>query len=377
MPTFYEFFAGGGMARAGLGDAWECLFANDIDPKKGSSYLDNWKDEVLRVENVGRLTTADLPGIPDLVWASFPCQDLSLAGNGAGLKGTRSGTFWPFWELVKGLHSEERHPSVIVLENVCGALTSHDGSDFRSLISALRQEGYKAGAVVIDAALFVPQSRPRLFIIGVCADVPTHSLTTDQPTAPFHTTAIRTAYQNLPPVDREDWLWWKLPKPAPRMKTFADIVEHDAPWHTKKQTDFLLSLMLPRHRAKVETAKKMKRRIIGTIYKRTRPDKAGIRAQRAEIRFDDIAGCLRTPGGGSSRQSILVVEGDEVRSRLLTPREAARLMGLGNEYILPDKYNDAYHLMGDGLVVPVVSHIATYLLAPLIRNLRLRMEDAA
>ena len=132
MPTFYEFFAGGGMARAGLGEGWQCLFANDIDPKKGASYLDNWKDKVLKVENVGRLTTSDLPGTPDLVWASFPCQDLSLAGSGAGLSGDRSGTFWPFWELVKGLHAEERHPSVIVLENVCGALTSHDGSDFRS-----------------------------------------------------------------------------------------------------------------------------------------------------------------------------------------------------------------------------------------------------
>ncbi len=377
MPTFYEFFAGGGMARAGLGEDWQCLFANDIDPKKGASYLDNWKDKVLKVENVGRLTTSDLPGTPDLVWASFPCQDLSLAGNGAGLSGERSGTFWPFWELVKGLHAEERHPSVIVLENVCGALTSHDGSDFRSLVRALRLEGYKAGAVVIDAALFVPQSRPRLFIIGTRADVPTHVLTTEEPSSPFHTTAIRTAYLKLPACDRAAWLWWKLPMPEQRTKTFADIMENDAPWHTKKQTDFLLSLMLPLHKAKVEAAKKLKRRIIGTIYKRTRPDEVGVRAQRAEIRFDDIAGCLRTPGGGSSRQSILVVEGNKVRSRLLTPREAARLMGLEDDYILPDKYNDAYHLMGDGLVVPVVSHIGTNLLAPLIRNLRLGMEDAA
>ena len=207
--------------------------------------------------------------------------------------------------------------------------------------------------------------------------MPTHGLTTEEPSSPFHTTAIRTAYLNLPVVDRKAWLWWKLPMPEQRTKTFADIMENDAPWHTKKQTDFLLSLMLPLHKAKVEAAKKLKRRIIGTIYKRTRPDEAGVRAQRAEIRFDDIAGCLRTPGGGSSRQSILVVEGNKVRSRLLTPREAARLMGLEDDYILPDKYNDAYHLMGDGLAVPVVSHIGTNLLAPLIRNLKLGMEDAA
>jgi DNA (cytosine-5)-methyltransferase 1 len=95
MPTFYEFFAGGGMARAGLGKKWECLFANDIDAKKGASYVANWGDEHLRIEDVGTLVTADLPGRADLAWASFPCQDLSLAGAGAGLKGKRSRINWP------------------------------------------------------------------------------------------------------------------------------------------------------------------------------------------------------------------------------------------------------------------------------------------
>jgi len=365
------------MARAGLGDTWNCLFANDVDPKKALSYKDNWTDKVLNVKDVGLLKTSDLPGVPDLIWASFPCQDLSLAGNGAGLSGNRSGTFWPFWKLVKGLRKEERNPSVVVLENVCGALTSHNGDDFRSLIKALRQEGFRAGALVIDAALFVPHSRPRLFIIGVRSDVPIHGLTSEQPQTPFHSTAVQTAYSNLPAMDRKLWLWWNLPLPPKRVQSFADIIEENAPWHTRQQTEFLLGLMLPLHRAKVETASKLRKRVVGTIYKRTRADKSGVKAQRAEVRFDDIAGCLRTPGGGSSRQSILVVEGNKVRSRLLTPREAARLMGLEDTYILPEKYNDAYHLMGDGLAVPVVNHIATHLLSPLIRNLELLMEDAA
>lgn len=63
------------------------------------------------------------------MWASFPCQDLSLAGMGAGLKGHRSGTFWPFWEIIKKLKDEGRGPKMIVLENVCGTLTSHDVAD--------------------------------------------------------------------------------------------------------------------------------------------------------------------------------------------------------------------------------------------------------
>ncbi|MGO9210316.1 MAG: DNA cytosine methyltransferase [Terriglobales bacterium] len=122
MRSYYEFFAGGGMARAGLGQEWTCLFANDIDAKKGASYATNWGGEHFKIGDVSALTTADLPGRAALAWASFPCQDLSLAGNGAGLKGERSGTSWPFWRLVEKLGSEGRPPSLVVLENVCGAL---------------------------------------------------------------------------------------------------------------------------------------------------------------------------------------------------------------------------------------------------------------
>lgn len=84
---FYEFFAGGGMARAGLGEGWECLFANDFDAKKAASYRENWGAAGLHVGDVGRVSTAQLPGRADLIWASFPCQDLSLAGAGAALSG--------------------------------------------------------------------------------------------------------------------------------------------------------------------------------------------------------------------------------------------------------------------------------------------------
>ena len=157
--TFYEFFAGSGMVRAGLGDSWTCLLANDLDTKKAATYQENWGGGELLVGDVGMLTSRDLPGRANLAWASFPCQDLSLAGMGAGLKGKRSGTFWPFWNLISDLRKEKRQPEAVVLENVCGALTSHGGTDFRSLIGALGAKGYRTGALVIDAALFVPQSR--------------------------------------------------------------------------------------------------------------------------------------------------------------------------------------------------------------------------
>jgi len=371
MASFYEFFAGGGMARAGLGPEWECLMANDFDQKKATSYATNWGHEHLRIGDVAKLTTADLPSIADLAWASFPCQDLSLAGAGAGLKGNRSGTFWPFWELIKALGEEERAPRLVVLENVCGALSSHDGKDFAAICSALSNNGYKFGAVVINAVHFLPQSRPRLFIIGVRKSLPIpHHLRTRGPEGEWHPTSLIDAYGKLSKRAQSAWIWWRLPAPPTRMSIFADLVEeqpHGVNWHTAAETQKLLELMNPLNLAKVEAAQKAGIRQVGTIYKRTRADgPSGQKTQRAEIRFDDVAGCLRTPTGGSSRQTIMVIEGKRVRSRLLSPREAARLMGLPDTYALPKNYNDAYHLAGDGVAVPVVRFLAEHILEPLL-----------
>ncbi|PMZ12166.1 DNA (cytosine-5-)-methyltransferase, partial [Pseudomonas sp. FW306-02-F02-AA] len=89
--------------------------------------------------------------------------------------------------------------------------------------------------------------------------------------------------------------------------------------------------------AKVDLVAGNARRAIGAVYKRTRFE-GGKKVQRAEVRFD-LAGCLRTPGGGSSRQTILVVERGKVRTRLISARETARLMGLPEAYRLPERYN--------------------------------------
>lgn len=382
MPTFYEFFAGGGMARAGLGPMWTCLFANDFDEKKAAVYRANWGDKDLWVGDIARVTTAQLPNIADLAWASFPCQDLSLAGSGAGLSGTRSGTFWSFWRQIIDLRSDGRAPTTIVLENVVGAITSHDGKDFSAIISALSEGGYRCGALVIDAVQFLPQSRPRLFVIGVRDDLDINSeLLSADPIEAWHTQALRDAQARLPANVKVNWVWWKLPSPIGRDVGLADLID-DKPsgveWHTKAETERLLGLMNDTNRKKVDAAKRKGHRVVGTIYKRTRRDGPnGGKAQRAEVRFDNVAGCLRTPLGGSSRQTIMIVEGNKVRSRLLSPREAARLMGLSDEYILPEKYNDAYHLAGDGVVVPVVRFLAERILEPILSPLGKGSKRAA
>ena len=101
-------------------------------------------------------------------------------------------------------------------------------------------------------------------------------------------------------------------------------------------------------------------RRVAAMFRRTRAD--GV---RAEAQFDGLAGCLRTPTGGSSRQLLLEIEGGATRAPLIGAREAARLMGLPETYRLPARRNEAYHLLGDGVVAPVVGFLSQRLLLPL------------
>jgi DNA (cytosine-5)-methyltransferase 1 len=370
--TFYEFFAGGGLARTGLGTSWECLFANDIDEKKAQVYRRNFHDgNELVVDDVNRVTTAMLSDQALLAWASFPCQDVSLAGNGRGIRAERSGTFWPFWNLITSLDAEGRGVPIVVLENVVGLLTANQGLDFQELASVLVSAGYRFGAMIIDAVHFVPQSRPRLFIVAVKEGWPMPSeLISAAPLDLWHPASILKAYQHLSPRSKNAWVWWNLPMPTVARPHLRTLIEHEptgVTWHTHEETQRLLSLMSPVNLAKVRQAQATGRLQVGTIYKRTRVQD-GIKGQRAEVRFDGISGCLRTPAGGSSRQTILVVEGDSIRSRLLSVREAARLMGLPDSYWLPERYNDGYHVMGDAVVISVVAWLEQHILRPLAVN---------
>lgn len=387
-PTFLEFFAGGGMARAGLGDQWRCLFANDFDAMKAATYAKNYGDSDIKLRDIAEMTLNDLPAeTADLSWASFPCQDLSLAGEYRGLgeeRGetrTRSGTFWPFWRLMRALAQKERPPRTIVLENVYGCLTSHGGRDFAAIGSALSESGYRFGAVVINASDFVPQSRPRVFFIAVRKGelIPTE-LVTDSADVRGHPKALVAAYSGMSESAKRRWLWWNVPAPPARNIRLVDLIEDEPTgvyWRSPNETNYVLSLMSSVNRTKVALAKKAGQRMVGCLYRRTRTDHTGLKRQRAEVRFDDVAGCLRTPAGGSSRQSIIVVDGERVRSRLLSAREAARLMGLDDSYLLPERYNDGYHVCGDGVCVPVVRYLAQTILEPIVRANRSEVLVAA
>ena len=348
------------MARLGLGAGWTCLLANDFDPLKTKTYAANFGGAHLKGGDVFGLTPDDLPGTVDLAWASSPCQDFSLAGNRAGLAGGRSSAFFGFWRLMQALEQQTRAPRVIVIENVVGLLTANGGADFSALCAAMADAGYHFGALEIDARMFAPQSRPRVFVIAHRGDTPAQ-LTGD---SLFQTRAVRQARDRLPKALWGSWRAWRLPEPPQRDADLLSLLEDDGAveWHRPDATERWLSLMAPGHRAAVETRRNSSR-AAGTMFRRMR-----VGTQRVEVRFDGLAGCLRTPGGGSSRQALLVAGAGIVRTRLLTAREGARLMGLPEYYRLPAGQTSALQVIGDGVAVPVVAWLARHLIEPLARS---------
>jgi DNA (cytosine-5)-methyltransferase 1 len=367
-PLFaLDFFSGSGLVRLGLQSTFETIWANDNCPRKADVYSANFIADRLEVRGVEEISGLQLPAA-DLAWASFPCQDLSLAGNLKGMKkGTRSGLFWEWIRILDTLSATGRRPPVLCAENVVGFLSVDGGNHFRAAYHALRERGYNVGAIVIDARLFLPQSRPRAFLIASAAGVPLQGLTQHEPSSPFHPPAVRRAASAL---NDDGWIWWALPAPTPRALQFADLCELDAPCNPPEKTAELLSMLSLQNRRKLDGALAARSLLIGTGYRRTRPCNGIGKVQRLELRFDDIAGCLRTPDGGSSRQVVLIVEKGQVRSRLMTVRECARLMGAPDEFRIPGTYNQGYRAMGDAVAVPVTAFLARHLLKPLANRYR-------
>ncbi|WP_394547153.1 DNA cytosine methyltransferase [Pantoea ananatis] len=388
--SFYEFFAGGGMARAGLGKPWRCLFANDMDPIKASTYIENWGGEHFDIRDVRKIPSNDLPRHADLTWASFPCQDLSLAGNGLGIGDrdssadeiTRSGAVWPFLDLISKLSEENRKPPLLVLENVLGLLTLDQGRHFAAICHQLSKTGYRYGAIIVDAKHFLPQSRPRVFIVAVSRHISIPTNLVSEKTLPeWHSSSLIRACDALAEEVHDDWVWWSPGiTPEAKMKELTDIIdceETNALWHSADETQRLIRMMAPANQARLAKAQESGKTMIGSLYLRMRKEK-GVNKQRAEITFSTVLGCLRTPKGGASRPRIIVVNGNQVKMRLLSVKEAAALMGLPDDFILPAAYQSAFKVIGDGLAVPAVRFLAERILEPLaiaVRNDERRRED--
>ena len=339
--TMHEFFAGSGLVACGLKDMFTPVWANDISKQKAAVYEANLGNHYFELGDIKDVHGSDLP-FAHLSWASFPCQDLSLAGAMGGIHASRSGLVW---EWLRVLDEMVERPKLLLLENVTGLLSTNNGENYKTLHMALVERGYDCGAIVLNASHFVPQSRPRVFIIAVVNNEPIPEELVGNGPCWLHNKASIELGNSLP-----NWIWWKTDKPAQRQNTLKDIIETNTPF----DKDSSLRLIAPRHKAKLDAYDTF----YTTGYRRTRHGE-----QQLELRFDGIAGCLRTPEGGSSKQFLIVKKDGETHARLLTVREAARLMGAPDSFILPGSYNDGYKAMGDAVAMPVARFIGERFLA--------------
>ena len=357
--TVAEFFAGIGLMRLGLERAgWQVTFANDIDAQKEEIYQAHFGQEDHFVLGDVHLLAPDAVPTVTLATASFPCTDLSLAGGREGLAGAHSGALWGFTDLLDGLGT--RRPPLVLLENVPGFLTSNNGEDFHQALLRLNSLGYGVDTFLVDAARFVPQSRQRLFVVGVQgAHAPAY----------VHESELRPrALASF--IERHDDIRWNL-RALPALPAHGlllpdildDLPVDDPHWWSVERAQYLLNQMSLRHTATAAAMIAAPEWSYGTVFRRTRNG-----ASMAELRTDGIAGCLRTPKGGSGRQILFKAGFGGFFVRLITSREAARLMGADN-YTITVPLNQALFGFGDAVCVPVVEWIAANYLSPVAQEL--------
>lgn len=374
--AFCEFFAGIGLVREGLRDSgWECVYANDIDPKKQEQYLARFGGEHFHLEDVKETARvlSEIPECPILATASFPCVDLSLAGHGRGFKGEHSSTFFAFADVLAAM--KRRRPKIVMLENVAGFLSSHQGQDFASVVASLANLGYFVDSFVIDAKHFVPQSRVRVFVIGVhksvvdrCDVIRSDGSALD----PWNTAARRAGSLRPARLIRlmegieipTGWIATPIEQPPTIRQHLREVIDVDdgQDWWDKAQVDKHFETMSDLHKAQVEELSRDKKAVhVGAVFRRKRSGKT-----RAEIRFDGMAGCLRVPRGGSARQIVIAIERGKLRIRWMRPREYARLQG-APDFPLVGRANQQMAGFGDAVCVPVIRWIDQQVLTPLYR----------
>jgi DNA (cytosine-5)-methyltransferase 1 len=366
--TFVEFFAGVGLVHAGLAPSgWRCVYANDIDPKKQEMYqaLFPAADYFHRMDvRETAEVAARIDGRPALATASFPCVDLSLAGRYQGFKGEHSSTFFAFADVLEALG--ERRPPMVLIENVAGFLTSHKGADFARAALELSRFGYWLDAFVVDAAHFTPQSRPRVFLVGVAAELRPFARTrpaaglfgeecSPSPLRPAAVVELRRRVRL-----ETGWIEFDLPPPPRRGCALADVLDQgsDQEWWGEEEVRRHFDMTSPAHRRQVQALLDSGASWVGTGFRRVRSGRV-----RLEVRFDGLAGCLRTPRGGSARQIVLLADSGELRMRWMSPVEYARLQGVPDFPLVGTKTQQLWGF-ADAVCVPVVAWIDRHILTP-------------
>lgn len=354
--TAIEFFSGIGLARAGMKKAGiDVIWANDIDEAKCALYSAQWGVSDLTCKNVFDVDPDTVP-TADIAWASSPCTDLSLAGKRDGLvNGSESSAFFGFVSVIDGMG--DRKPQALVLENVCGLASSHDGADFRMVVEAFNRLGYSVDALELNARRWVPQSRPRMFVVGLLNPIDggelDSSLRPDKMSWIHSDESLNTHVTPLPNPPRL--------RVSGFTKMADELPNDDSRWWNEDRTLKFIESLSEVQRQRFEKLVEGRTVVARTAYRRTRNGNPVW-----ELRDDDIAGCLRTARGGSSKQAVAFLGNGAARVRWMTGSEYAKLQGAGDFKLEGFRESQIQYAFGDAVAVPAVSWLMKNAVLPAI-----------
>lgn len=299
--TFIDLFAGiGGMRQAFEARGGKCVFSSEWDKFAQQTYQANFGEKPH-----GDITQIPSSVIPrhDILIAGFPCQPFSHAGLKRGFLDTRGTLFFDVARIIN-----DRKPSLVLLENVKG-FTSHDkGKTFATVIAALDELGYNTSSNVLNASDFgLPQNRERIFIVGVNR-------------------------RKIRGVD------FKFPKPPKTPVKVGDILER------RVDAKYVLSNKLwSGHKRRLREHRERGNGFGYSLFTPSSPRTSTISARY----YKDGSEILIATSGNP---------------RKITPREAARLQGFPESFIIPVSDTQAYKQFGNSVAVNVVSAIAKEML---------------
>lgn len=346
------------------------------------SEIDKYATAVLKyrfpdIKNLGDITKIkgeDLPTI-DIITGGSPCQDLSVAGKGAGLDGGRSGLFFCFINLIK-----EKQPMYFVWENVKGAFSSSKGWDFARVQIEMEQAGYDVFWQLINAKDFgVPQNRERIFAIGVRKGSGREILferigsSQDIKTQQQVSSTIHAGYYKQGGRDqqyksrRSQVIVHNLQPRSPNRPSLLKNKNAGGSGHLQREDGITytvdtgctqgVEIAVPMRWSRTEEGKRARKEAMKNGKDYT-PFSGGARTLTESK--EDVSGCLTN---ALNKDALLK---HDMRIRRLTPTECERLMGLkdgwtakgiidGKEVDISD--TQRYKLCGNGVVVNCVDYI--------------------
>ncbi|WP_395625068.1 DNA (cytosine-5-)-methyltransferase [Thermomonas sp.] len=339
---FIDLFAGiGGLRSAFQAQGGQCVFTSEYDAYAQKTYLANFPDAIDHM--AGDITKVKAKDIPDhdVLLAGFPCQPFSIAGvskknalgRAHGFADETQGTL--FFDVQRII--AEKRPAAFLLENVKN-LVSHDkGNTFRVIRGVLEKElGYHIHCKVLDGGHWVPQHRERILIVGF-----------REPT---------------------DFDWQDVRMPEER-RVLGDIL------HPQDGSEAPEGHYTTGPKATVDARYTLTPNLWAYLQAYAAKHKAA--GNGFGFGLVDAGSVTRTLSARYYKDGseILLSQGARKRPRRLTPRECARLMGFGDDFVIPVSDTRAYQLFAQASVVPMAGAVAKCVLSKLPKRIP-PMSDA-